>query len=137
MFAKRSNVIKKGGLINFISFSLNGAKKSRILETEIKDIIYVLKSSKSKGFINPDNKKIIWKTQIKYFYLGFKRTISKCFKKPDKKNKSGKPRWKYSIWKTQIKIFYLTQIKKFYLGLSTVRKVASRTAQYVTLSLSN
>ena len=29
------------------------------------------------------------------------------------------------IWKTQIKIFYLTQIKNFYLGLSTVRKVAA------------
>ena len=42
--------------MNFISFSLNGASKSRILETQIKDIIYVLKSSKSKGFINPDKK---------------------------------------------------------------------------------
>ena len=56
MFAKRSNIIKKEGLINFIPFSLNGASKSRILETQIKDIIYVLKSSKSKGFINPDKK---------------------------------------------------------------------------------
>ena len=51
--------------MNFISFSLNGASKSRILETQIKDIIYVLKSSKSKGFINPDKKRFIWKTQIK------------------------------------------------------------------------
>ena len=42
--------------MNFISFSLNGASKSRIVETKIKDIIYVLKSSKSKGFINPDKK---------------------------------------------------------------------------------
>ena len=42
--------------MNFISFSLNGASKSHILETQIKDIIYVLKSSKSKGFINPDKK---------------------------------------------------------------------------------
>ena len=56
MFAKRSNIIKKRGLMNFIPFSLNGASKSRILETQIKDIIYVLKSSKSKGFINPDKK---------------------------------------------------------------------------------
>ena len=48
--------MKKGGQMNFISFSLNGASKSRILETQIKDIIYVLKSSKSKGFINPDKK---------------------------------------------------------------------------------
>ena len=47
--------------MNFISFSLNGANKSRILETQIKDIIYVLKSSKSKGFINPDKKKFIRK----------------------------------------------------------------------------
>ena len=57
--------------MNFISFSLNGASKSRIVETKIKDIIYVLKSSKSKGFMNPDKKRFIWKTQIKYFYLGF------------------------------------------------------------------
>ena len=44
--------------MNLISFSLNGANKSRILETQIKDIIYVLKSSKSKGFINPDKKEL-------------------------------------------------------------------------------
>ena len=87
--------------MNFISFSLNGASKSRILETQIKDIIYVLKSSKSKGFINPDKKKFIRKTHIKNFYLGFKKTFLKVSKtqikifyleNPDKKNLSGKPR---------------------------------------------
>ena len=49
-------------------------------------------------FINPDKKRIIWKTQIKYFYLGFKRNISKCFKNPDEKNLSGKSRQKNFIW---------------------------------------
>ena len=77
--------------MNFISFSLNGASKSRILETQIKDIIYVLKSSKSKGFINPE----------KNLYLGFKKTFLKVSKtqikifyleNPDKKILSGKPR---------------------------------------------
>ena len=83
--------------MNFISFSLNGASKSRILETQIKDIIYVLKSSKSKGFINPDKKKVIWKTQIKDFYLGFKQTYLK-------------------VSKTQIKIFYLENPDKKFLS---------------------